>query len=106
MKHHNNHPSKCRRIQTETAACEVGSSQVEKQDCHDSLYKLIESKEWSEVAVRAKQNPIEVSSCTQEPSMLALCCRLGAPYYCVKEIIDASPAQLRVVVDARGTALH
>lgn len=103
---HNNHPSKRRRIQTETAACEVGSSQVEKQDCNDSLYKLIESKEWSEVAVRAKQNPLEVSSCTQEPSMLALCCRLGAPYYCVKEIIDASPAQLRVVVDARGTALH
>ena len=75
---------------------------------YEDLYALIESKDWAKAAIRAKQNPTEVSDydTTREPSMLALCCRLGAPYYCIKEIVDASPTQLRHLVDARGTPLH
>ena len=75
---------------------------------YEDLYALIESKDWAKAAIRAKQNPTEVSDydTKREPSMLALCCRLGAPYYCIKEIVDASPTQLRHLVDARGTPLH
>ena len=38
--------------------------------------------------------------------MLALSCRLGAPYDCVKEILDAAPGKLQHLVDSRGTPLH
>jgi len=38
--------------------------------------------------------------------MLALSCRLGAPYNCVKEILDAAPRKLQHLVDSRGTPLH
>jgi len=31
---------------------------------------------------------------------------LGAPFYCVKEILDAAPSKLRHLVDSRGTPLH
>lgn len=72
----------------------------------DHLYALVNSKEWEEAASRAKNHPEEVSSCTREPSMLALSCRLGAPYFCVKEILDADPHKLRHLLDARGTPLH
>ena len=80
----------------------------EDDEDYEDLYALIESKDWAKAAIRAKQNPTEVSDydTTREPSMLALCCRLGAPYYCIKEIVDASPTQLRHLVDARGTPLH
>jgi len=78
------------------------SQPTENQD----LYSLINSKQWERAAAIAKQNPHLVSSCTIEPSMLALSCRSGAPYYCVKEILDAAPSKLRHLVDSRGTPLH
>jgi ankyrin repeat protein len=115
-----NHPSnKRRRIEkvvqvTGTDTMNVNtiasssSQQQQSEDEIEDLYTLIESKEWAKAAVRAKQNPKEVSEydTKREPSMLALCCRLGAPYYCIKEIVDASPTKLRHLVDARGTPLH
>jgi hypothetical protein len=70
------------------------------------LYGLVASKQWDQVTARAKENPQEVASCNREPSMLALCCRLGAPYSCVKLIVEAAPHRLRDVLDARGTPLH
>jgi hypothetical protein len=76
------------------------------QPCSDHLYELVNAKEWERAAARAKSHPEEVSSCTREPSMLALSCRSGAPYYCVKEILDADPRKLRHLLDARGTPLH
>jgi hypothetical protein len=42
----------------------------------------------------------------RQPSLLALCCRLGAPYDCVKPILDAAPHHLQEVLGARGTPLH
>ncbi|KAL3913611.1 MAG: hypothetical protein SGARI_000571 [Bacillariaceae sp.] len=70
------------------------------------LYGLIESKQWEEVAERVKELPEEVSSCTREPSMLALCCRLGCPDSCLQLVLEAAPHKLRSVLDARGTPLH
>lgn len=78
----------------------------QQQASSDHLYELVQTKEWERAAARAKSHPEEVSSCTREPSMLALSCRLGAPYFCVKEILDADPRKLRHLLDARGTPLH
>eukprot|EP00536_Pseudo-nitzschia_multiseries_P002315 jgi/Psemu1/294788/fgenesh1_pm.30_\ len=75
-------------------------------ESEDLLYSLINSKEWGKVAAIAKQYPHLVSSCIKQPSMLALCCRSGAPFHCVKEILDAAPHKLRHLVDSRGTPLH
>mmetsp|Transcript_14792 Transcript_14792/g.34228 ORF Transcript_14792/g.34228 Transcript_14792/m.34228 type:complete len:706 (+) Transcript_14792:72-2189(+) len=73
---------------------------------HKDLYSLINSREWGKAAALAKQNPRLVSDCIKQPSMLALCCRSGAPFHFVKEILDAAPSKLRHLVDSRGTPLH
>jgi len=70
------------------------------------IYSLINAKDWKRTAAKVKENPHLVASCAREPSMLALSCRWGAPYYCVKELLDAAPSKLRHLVDSRGTPLH
>lgn len=72
----------------------------------DDLYSLICSKQWEKAAAIARASPHFVASCTKEPTMLALSCRSGAPYFCLKEVLDAAPRKLRHLVDSRGTPLH
>lgn len=54
---------------------------------------------------RVQSHPQEVSS-APNPSPLALACRLGAPFECVRTILEAAPERLRHVLDSRGTPLH
>ncbi len=105
-------PLKRRRIDRSAEVAPTGSD-VDPGNDHsrqvespDDVYSLINSKNWEWAISKVKENPLLVSSCTKEPSMLALSCRLGAPYECVKEIIDAAPSKLRHLVDSRGTPLH
>lgn len=81
------------------------SRQVESSPVEE-LYSLVHSRNWARAVAKVKENPLLVSCCTREPSMLALSCRWGAPYECVKEILDAAPSRLRHLVDSRGTPLH
>ena len=107
----NRNPSKRRRIEKaadssrSVSIVNLGDERIQQTESPD-LYSLINSKEWGKAAASVRDNPHVVSSCTKEPSMLALSCRLGAPYYCVKEILDAAPSKLRHDVDSRGTPLH
>jgi ankyrin repeat protein len=66
---------------------------------------LVEGKSWEEVMDRVQSHPQEVSS-APNPSPLALACRLGAPFECVRTILEAAPERLRHVLDSRGTPLH
>jgi hypothetical protein len=70
------------------------------------LVQLLETRQWSEAIDRVRSHPQEVTASTHPPSPLALACRSGAPYECVKAILDASPESLRHVLDARGAPLH
>lgn len=71
-----------------------------------NLYSLIEAKQWEEAASKAREHPEDVLHCNRVPSMLALCCRDGAPQECIQAVLDAAPHKLREVLDARGTPLH
>jgi hypothetical protein len=66
---------------------------------------LVFRREWDQAIERVKLFPEEANP-TQNPSPLALACRLGAPAACVKAILEACPERLRHVVDSRGTPLH
>ena len=94
--------------ETDTTSPNQQSSESENQNVplDDDLYALINCKEWEKAVERVKQHPEEVSCCTKVPSPLALCCRYGAPFSCVKEVLDAAPHKLRHLLDARGTPLH
>jgi hypothetical protein len=104
-------PSKRRRIDDITgASCLVpiddpGDEHSQPVET-DDLYSLISSKQWGKAAAIARASPHLVASSTKEPTMLALSCRSGAPYFCLKEILDAAPRKLRHLVDSRGTPLH
>ena len=83
-----------------------GNDQSRQVESPDDLYSLLHARNWERAVARVKENPLLVSSCKREPSMLALTCRWGAPYECVKEILDAAPSKVRHLVDSRGTPLH
>ncbi|KAG7365201.1 ankyrin repeat domain protein [Nitzschia inconspicua] len=89
-----------------TSATASDQAEGEKSDVILDLYSLIESKQWQEATIRAKEHPDTVSDCSREPSMLALCCREGAPYECTKAVVDAAPHKICELLDARGTPLH
>lgn len=69
------------------------------------LSTLLSSRMWNEATERARNHLEEVASST-DPSPLALACRYGAPYDCVKTILQACPGKLRHLLDSRGTPLH
>jgi ankyrin repeat protein len=73
-------------------------------DKHD-LSTLLRLRRWKDARELAINNPDEVKSCP-DPSPLALACRYGAPYECIKSILQACPSKLRRLLDSRGTPLH
>jgi hypothetical protein len=70
-----------------------------------SLNELLLDRKWEAALGRLKLNPVEASS-SDNPSPLALACRLGAPFECVKSILQLCPSKLRHLLDSRGTPLH
>jgi len=69
------------------------------------LCGLVSAKAWDRAEERVRSKPEEARS-SIDPSPLALACRLGAPFACVKAILDACPEKLRHLLDSRGTPLH
>jgi hypothetical protein len=70
-----------------------------------SLAALLKLEQWDEAMQFVRSTPEKVCAST-DPSPLAVACRLGAPYECVKAILEAAPEHLRRVLDSRGTPLH
>uniref|UniRef100_A0A6U3C4K4 Uncharacterized protein n=1 Tax=Entomoneis paludosa TaxID=265537 RepID=A0A6U3C4K4_9STRA len=81
------------------------SSQAADPSNSHALRDLLQTGQWSEALSHVQQHPEEAEA-KQNPSPLALACRLGAPLECVSAILEACPAQLRCVIDARGTPIH
>ena len=79
----------------------VDTIPVEPVDLRELLY----SRKWDSALARLKSLQEEASS-DQDPSPLALACRLGAPVECVKALLHACPAKVRHLLDSRGTPLH
>jgi ankyrin repeat protein len=82
---------------------EAASIEMDNERC--TLTALLEEERWDEATARVISQPEEVAS-APNPSPLALAVRLGAPFDCVKAILEAAPEKLRHVLDARGTPLH
>jgi len=70
-----------------------------------TLTQLLHESRWDEAIERCRQNPREVAT-LPDPSPLAIACRSGAPYECVRAVLKAAPIRLRNVLDSRGTPLH
>jgi hypothetical protein len=92
------HRSKRPRYETETMSVETDNERL-------TLTELVNEKRWDEAIARVISHPQEVAS-APTPSPLALACRLGAPFECVRAILEAAPEKLRHVLDSRGTPLH
>eukprot|EP00529_Nitzschia_sp_RCC80_P014073 CAMPEP_0113495082 /NCGR_PEP_ID=MMETSP0014_2-20120614/29430_1 /TAXON_ID=2857 /ORGANISM="Nitzschia sp." /LENGTH=734 /DNA_ID=CAMNT_0000388977 /DNA_START=217 /DNA_END=2421 /DNA_ORIENTATION=- /assembly_acc=CAM_ASM_000159 len=106
-------PMKRQRVDMESTGGGSGSGPVTETLSDDSLeatacetISLISQHQWDVVVQRIKSCSDQVSQYSEEPSMLALACRSGAPYECIKTIVDAAPNKLRHLLDARGTPLH
>jgi hypothetical protein len=79
---------------------------MEKNNHHDvPLTTLLEQARWEEATNRAISDPQEIAA-SPNPTPLAVACRVGAPYECVRAILEAAPEKLRNVLDSRGTPLH
>jgi hypothetical protein len=75
----------------------------------ESLSQLLVTRQWEAATIRVVQHPDEAKEIPENNSSatpLALACRYGAPYSCVKAVLEANPAQVRHTVAARGTPLH
>lgn len=83
----------------------LDDSQQQINETERSLRELLSDRKWEAALGRLQLNPEEASS-NQNPSPLALACRLGAPYECVKTILQLCPSKLRHLLDSRGTPLH
>jgi ankyrin repeat protein len=70
-----------------------------------TLSSLLQQQQWQQAIDCVTAHPQEAID-TLDPSPLALACRVGAPWQCVKALLDAAPAKLRRVLDSRGTPLH
>jgi hypothetical protein len=57
-----------------------------------TLTALLEEERWDEAIARVISHPKEVAS-APNPSPLALAVRLGAPFDCVKAILEAAQSQ-------------
>ena len=69
------------------------------------LRELLRRKMWDKAEECVRSCP-ELAGSSNDPSPLALACRLGAPYSCVRKLLKACPGRLRRVLDSRGTPLH
>mmetsp|Transcript_6298 Transcript_6298/g.9266 ORF Transcript_6298/g.9266 Transcript_6298/m.9266 type:complete len:655 (-) Transcript_6298:481-2445(-) len=80
------------------------STKRQRQEPLDVICKM---HQWKEVTSRVLDHPeqAEISN-AQRTTPLALACRFGAPRECVKALLDACPAKLRVSLPSRGTPLH
>jgi len=81
------------------------SSSSRSSNSDASLRCLLQERKWNEATALIAAKPSEAAT-EQNPSPLALACRLGAPFECVRAILEACPAKLRHVIDARGTPIH
>jgi len=70
-----------------------------------SLESLLELGKWDLAMERVQSNPDLVAR-SMDPCPLAVACRRGAPYECIRSIVNAAPDHLRRVLDSRGTPLH
>lgn len=70
-----------------------------------NLQELLLIRRWGDAMERLKTHPEEASA-AGDPSALALSCRHGAPFECVKEILKLCPLKVRHLVGSRGTPLH
>lgn len=70
-----------------------------------TLTGLLHTGRWGEAIDRVALYPQEAKT-LPDPSPLALACRFGAGYECVRAILEAAPERLRHVLDSRGTPLH
>jgi Ankyrin repeats (3 copies) len=83
---------------------QVRSKRPRTEDCQSLTQLLLESR-WEEAIDRVAIHPSEAAT-LPDPSPLALACRSGAPYECVRVLLEAAPERLRRVLDSRGTPLH
>lgn len=72
----------------------------------ETLERLLQEERWEEAIARTRAKPEEVVSYNTSSSPLALACRIGAPFECIKVLLEARPELLRLVLGARGTPLH
>ena len=70
-----------------------------------SISSLLEQGQWENALLLVKSKP-ELVAASLDPSPLALACRSGAPYDCIRALLEAAPTRLRRVLDSRGTPLH
>lgn len=98
MEYPHRHPKRCFEDDTSTNATTTISSSL--------LSRLIEQREWAEVAARIRTFPQEVLSPTDPVSSLALACRYGAPVKCIEDLLYVAPGLVRRGIDSRGTPLH
>jgi ankyrin repeat protein len=92
------------RIRMGSASITV-SSRLEQEAGMESIAKLVNEGSWNEIISLAAKFPEQIIS-SPNPSPLALACRAGAPLECIQAILNAAPAQIRVLLDSRGTPLH
>jgi hypothetical protein len=93
------HPClKRRRLNEDSDASMSGESDV-------SLTAMLKLGQWDEAVQFVRSTPAKVGT-SSNPSPLAVACRSGAPYECVKALLEAAPGHLRRVLDSRGTPLH
>jgi hypothetical protein len=78
---------------------------MDKNRGESAIAKLVNEGRWEEATERAIQCPNEIVA-SPNPSPLAIACRLGAPFECVKALLQADPERLRHLLDSRGTPLH
>lgn len=87
---------------------EQGSAKRSRCDDANSslgLSELLNQNLWDKATDYITHHPLEAKT-LPDPSPLALACRFGAPYDCVRAILEAAPERLRRVLDSRGTPLH
>ena len=92
-----------------TEGSPLSSSATGKNDITDtiSLKDLLTQRQWDEAIQRVSSHPEEVTQqIDSSSSPLALACRSGASFECIKTILEARPDRLRHLLDSRGTPLH
>ena len=70
-----------------------------------SLTAMLELGFWDRAMDLVRRDPSFVSL-SADPCPLAIACRHGAPFECVRTILSIAPDHVRRVLDSRGTPLH
>lgn len=95
----NSRPLKRQRV------CNTPSSSAGSSSDENVLRGFLARRDWEGAVSRVKLYPGEASG-ARDPSPLALACRLGASFECVKALLHACPSKVRHLLDSRGTPLH